>query len=212
MYMDNCQVADGFAEEVCMLMKDGDVAVRGVKLTKEPNWDRTALVCEKGTGSLKDWEYVPEMGKVKSTSSMFYTINGEAMVAKSTKSSGSSSSGMAKQDICVQKKQKSNDKVCLYKHADNVDIWTMDKRIDFIVKPECPAGFTWEPLRARRCFNPLTLLDCKLDALYLSFAVHQFVAVLAEWCEWHSVRASLIPTRAPLIGNKSSPFHLLFPQ
>ncbi|CAG7722431.1 unnamed protein product [Allacma fusca] len=157
MYLSNCEVADGFAEEVCTLLEDQQVQVRGVKLTKEPKWDRTGVACERGSAASKEWEYTPEHAKVRTPSTEFYTINGEAFITTQKVR------GKWKHDVCVQNKQQEQ-KICLYRHKDNVDIWHLEKQTEIQVKQTCTpgkAGSTFTPLRVNKCFNPLTLYDAE---------------------------------------------------
>ena len=155
LYFSNCEMADGFAEEVCTLLNDTafDNRVVAIKLTKEPNWDKTGVAFNRLVGGNAEWDYISEGSKARLTGSTFYTINGEAMISYSEHKTRP-----RKSNICIQKASLTN-VICYYRHSDNVDKWHIEPSSDVIVRPTCPTDY--KPMVKKRCFNPLTLLDCK---------------------------------------------------
>jgi hypothetical protein len=125
-----------------------------VKLTKEPHWDRTGVVGEKGAPGNKDWHYAVEKQKLPLTATEFYTINGEALISTKVLN------GKRKSEICVQHKDQDK-KICLYRHTDNVDVWHMERTTNIKVDTVCQTkpGVEWKTMRSNKCFNPLTLYD-----------------------------------------------------
>jgi len=91
--MDNCEIVDGFAKDVCMLPYEKLPGhsdknpklnkVRSIQFLSEPNWDQTHVLLEdkKGTWNIftEGEDDVPDV--IPMATNWFYVVNGQAFIS-----------------------------------------------------------------------------------------------------------------------------------
>jgi hypothetical protein len=185
-YMDDCEVEEGFADEVCrLLISTENPRIHSFQLLAEPNWSQThvvALTATMGGGGSGSQSHqqslgiisLPEAGKdslsptptkTKVDAGYFYAINGRSYIIRDA---------AKRESICVEESINpyASENICSVYQEDNPTHWKTKGPIEVTVtRTPCTRVEGAELLNTRACFAPLKADSCKFSQYHTIFII-----------------------------------------
>jgi hypothetical protein len=165
MWLDNCDLYDGFMEEGCTTLTQEEWTVMGMRFAGKvgPLANSTAAIYGKEDSETKAWTAHQVGSNGTSNSDNFYILNGDVSLMISE-----DGTGKQKKFICIEKQIKEVDQICRYyrnEEGNANETWLEeDGALEIVVLDSCrpEQGFRKVELSPENCYGILNRDDCRL--------------------------------------------------
>jgi len=152
MWMDSCDVFDGFMQEGCSSSYQEGMQVSSIKLSgkiQQVTLEAGAAFASSGEDD-RTWQVYPVGSNGTTETDSFYVLNGISRIDARTKA------------VCIEKRIKSKNQVCSYYREDNMDFWPPEQAIlEIAVKENCDVNEYTVDMKPDLCYDIMTKDACK---------------------------------------------------